>query len=103
MEDGSEAEEALQYTGVAVSIRKLTARMKIFTLVPALQKQHPYQTDNERGTCDHSCADGSFSLLPHMEGHVTKFGSVMTGQDRCVGGHVCVCARESVGDIIMFT
>ena len=37
-----------------------------------------------RGICDHSCADGSFSLLPHIEGHVTKVGSVMTGQDRCV-------------------
>ena len=79
VEDGSEAEEALQCTGVADSIRKLTARMTILTLVPTWQKQHPYQPDNERGTCDHSCADGSFSLLPHMEGHVTKSGSVMTG------------------------
>ena len=80
MEDGSEAEEALQCTGVADSIRKLTARMTILTqLVPVWQTQHPYQPDNERGTCDHSCVDGSFSLHPHMEGHVTKFGSVMTG------------------------
>ena len=79
MDDGSEAEEALQCTGVADSIRKLTDRMTILTLVPDSQKQHPYQPDNERGTHDHSCADGSFSLLPHMEGHTTKFGSVMTG------------------------
>ena len=77
MDDGSETEEALQCTGVVDSIRKLTARMTILTqLVPALQKQHPYQPDNERVTCDHSCSDGSFSLLPNMEGHVTKFGSV---------------------------
>ena len=65
MDNGSVAEEALQCTGVADSIRKLTARMTILTLVPAWQKQHTYQLDNERGTCDHSCADGSFSLLPH--------------------------------------
>ena len=80
MDDGSKAEEAFQCTGVADSTRKLTARMTIFTqLVPAWQKQHPYQLANERETCDHSCADGSFSLFPHMEGHMTKFGSVMTG------------------------
>ena len=44
-------------------------------------------------TCDHSCADESFSLLPHMEGHVTEFGSVMTGQDRCVCVCVLMCVR----------
>ena len=48
--NGSEAEEALQCTGVADSIRKLTARMIILTqLVLVWQKQHPYQPDNERG------------------------------------------------------
>ena len=72
--------------------------MTILTqLVPVWKKQHPYKPDNERGTCDHSCADGSFSLLPHMEGHVTKFGSDMTGQDRtgvCVVVCVeCVCVQ----------
>ena len=84
MDNGSVAEETLQCTGVADSIKKLRARMTILTqLVPEWQKQHTYQLDNERRTCDHSCADGSFPLLPHMEGHVTKFDSVMTGQDRC--------------------
>ena len=34
MEHGSEAEEALQCTDVADSIRKLTAKMTILTLVP---------------------------------------------------------------------
>ena len=96
MKDGSEAEEALQCTGVADSIRKPTARMTILTqLVPAWQKQHPYQPDNERGTCDHSCADGSFSLLPHMEGHVTKFSSVMTGRV-CMYVYVCMCVYVCV-------
>ena len=77
MDDASEAEEVLQCTGVADSIRKVTARMTIFTqLLPAWQEQHLFQPDNERMTCYHSCIGGSFSLLPHMEGHMTKFGSV---------------------------
>ena len=85
MDDGSEAEDALQCTSVADSIRKLTVRMIILTqLVPAWQKQHPYQPDDERGTCNYSCTHGSFYLLSHMEGHVTKFSSIITGQ-------VCVC------------
>ena len=50
MDEGSEAEEALQCTGVVDSIRKLTARMTILTkIVPAWQKQHPYQPAIERG------------------------------------------------------
>ena len=50
MDDGSEAEQVLQCTGVADSIRKLTARMTILAkLVPAWQKQHPYQPTIERG------------------------------------------------------
>ena len=78
--NGSEAEEALQCTGIVDSIRKLTAGMTILRqLVPAWHKQHPYQPDDERGTCDHSCANGSSSFLLHMEGHVIQFVSVMTG------------------------
>ena len=50
MDDGSEAEKALQCTGVAESNRKLTAKMTILTkLFPAWQKQHPHQLAIERG------------------------------------------------------
>ena len=50
MDDSSEAEEALHCTSVADSIRKLIAKMTILTkLVPAWQKQYPYQLAIERG------------------------------------------------------
>ena len=34
---------------------------------------------------------GEASLTPSLEGHVTRMGSVTTGQDRCVCVCVCVC------------
>ena len=37
---------------------------------------------------------GEASLTPSLEGHVTRMGSVTTGQDRCVCVCVCVCGNK---------
>ena len=100
MDNGSEAEEALQCTGVVNSIRKLTARMTIFTpkkqqLVTAWQKQHPYELDIEGGTCDHICADGSFFPPSYGRTHDQIWQHYdRTGQDKT---GVCVCVCVCVG------